>query len=78
MPLMRKFIAMDLSTDANKSMITSEMERISKITTQHSLIMVGYEELIFKEDNHFFINLHDLYAVKISEKYSGGFISWVF
>jgi hypothetical protein len=77
-PLMRKFISMDLSTNANKSMLTSEMERISKITTQHSLIMAEYEELIFKEDNDFFLSLHDLYAVKISEKYSGGFISWVF
>ncbi|POP44052.1 hypothetical protein CHU32_19455 [Superficieibacter electus] len=78
MPLMRKFIAMDLSTDANKSMIVNEMEEISKITAQHSLIMAEYEELIFKEDNNFFLSLHDLYAVKISKKYSGGFISWIF
>jgi len=78
MPLMRKFIAMDLSTNENKSMLASEMERISKITTQYSLIMAEYEELIFKEDNDFFLSLHDLYAIKISEKYSGGFISWVF
>ncbi|KAA6098071.1 MULTISPECIES: hypothetical protein [unclassified Pantoea] len=77
-PLMRKFIAMDLSTNENKSMLISEMEKISKVTTQHSLIMAEYEELMFKEDNDFFLSLHDLYAVKISEKYSGGFIRWVF
>ena len=40
--------------------------------------MAEYEELIFKEDNDLFITLHDLYAIKISEKYSGGFISWIF
>lgn len=75
---MRKFIAMDLSTNENKPMLISEMEKISKVTTQHSLIMAEYEELMFKEDNDFFLSLHDLYAVKISEKYSGGFIRWVF
>lgn len=69
---------MDLSTNANKSMLTSEMDNISKLTTQHSLIMAGYEELIFKEDNDLFLSLHDLYAIKISEKYSAGFISWIF
>jgi len=77
-PLMRKFIAMDLSINKNKAMLASELGRMSKITTQHSLIMAEYEGLIFKEDNDFFLSLHDLYAVKISEKYSGGFISWVF
>lgn len=75
---MRKFIAMDLSINANKSMLASEMDNISKLTTQHSLIMAEYEELIFKEDNDLFLSLHDLYAIKISEKYSGGFISWIF
>lgn len=69
---------MDLSTNANKSMLTSEMDNISKLTTQHSLIMAEYEELIFKEDNDLFLSLHDLYAIKISEKYSAGFISWIF
>ncbi|MCK7410390.1 hypothetical protein [Enterobacter bugandensis] len=78
MPLMRKFIAMDLSTNANKSMLASEMDNISKLTTQHSLIMAEYEELIFKEDNDLFLSLHDLFAIQISEKYSGGFISWIF
>ncbi|HHA2289944.1 hypothetical protein P7L84_16270 [Enterobacter ludwigii] len=78
MPLMRKFIAMDLSTNENKSIFASEMDNISKLTAQHSLIMAEYEELIFKEDNNLFLSLHDLYAIKISEKYSGGFISWVF
>ena len=77
MPLMREFIAMDLSTKENKSTLASEMERLSKITTQHNLIMAEYEELIFKKDNDFFLSLHDLYAAKISEKYSGGFTSWV-
>ncbi|MGI7012775.1 hypothetical protein [Citrobacter braakii] len=69
---------MDLSTNANKSMLASEMDNISKLTTQHSLIMAEYEELIFKEDNDLFLSLHDLYAIKISEKHSGGFISWIF
>jgi len=75
---MREFIAMDLSTNANKSMLASEMDNISKLTTQHSLIMAEYEELIFKEDNDLFLSLHDLFAIQISEKYSGGFISWIF
>jgi hypothetical protein len=75
---MRKFIAMDLSTNANKSMLASEMDNISKLTTQHSLIMAEYEALIFKEDNDLFLSLHDLFAIQISEKYSGGFISWIF
>ncbi|MEP9307475.1 hypothetical protein ABKU01_04510 [Enterobacter cloacae] len=78
MPLMREFISMDLSIGVNKSIIASEIGRISKITTRNNLIMAEYEELIFKEDNDLFIKLHDLYAVKISEKYSVGFISWVF
>ncbi len=69
---------MDLSTNANKSMLANEMDNISKLTTQHSLIMAEYEELIFKEDNDLFLGLHDLFAIKISEKYSGGFISWIF
>ncbi|WP_313375778.1 hypothetical protein [Pantoea sp. CTOTU50773] len=77
-PLMRKFIAMDESIDANKSMLVSEMERMSKLTSQHNLIMAEYEELIFKKDYDLFLSLHDLYAIKISKKYSDGFISWVF
>lgn len=77
-PLMREFIAMDQSIDANKSILVREIERISKLTAQHSLIMAEYEELIFKKDYNFFLSLHELYAIKISEKYSGGFISWVF
>lgn len=77
-PLMRKYIAMDPHTNVNKSMLASEIDNISKLTTQHNLIMAEYEELIFKEDNDLFITLHDLYAIKISEKYSGGFISWIF
>ncbi len=78
MPLMRKLIAMDLSTDSNRSILISETEKTFKLTTQHSLIMAEYEELIFKKDYDFFLSLHDLYAMKISGKYSGGFISWVF
>lgn len=78
MPLMRKFIAMDLSTDANRSMFTREMEGGFNPVIQHYLIMAEHEQLLFDKDNAFFQSIHDLYAMKISEKYSGGFISWVF
>ncbi|KHS89439.1 hypothetical protein PSR30_12425 [Pectobacterium carotovorum subsp. carotovorum] len=78
MPLIRKFISIDLSDDKNRSMLISEMKEIFKLTTQHSLIMAEYEQSIFEKDNEFFQGLHDLYAMEISEKYSGGFINWVF
>ncbi|HCD6933324.1 TPA: hypothetical protein NDW53_005047, partial [Escherichia coli] len=53
-PLMRKYIAMNPHTNVNKSMLASEIDNISKLTTQHNLIMAEYEELIFKEDNDLF------------------------
>lgn len=78
MPLMREFIAIDLSIDKNRSMLIKEMERVFNPVMQNYLIIEEHEQLIFEKDNDFFRSLHELYAMKISEKHSSGFISWVF
>ena len=77
-PLMRQFVALDLSDDTNKSMFMDKIEKIFEPTKQHSLIMAETEQSIYEKENDFFQSLHKLFANEISKQHSSGFISWVF
>lgn len=77
-PLMRKFMALDLSDETNKSKLSGEINTIFNTLNQHGLIMAEYEQAIFQKENEFAQKLRDLFANEISNKHSDGFISWIF
>ncbi|AFI89557.1 hypothetical protein F6Q06_23250 [Pectobacterium parmentieri] len=78
MPLMRRFVSIDMSNDMNKSMLISEMKKIFEPAKQYDLIMAESEQSIFQKEYEFFQKLHELFAKEISKKHSGGFFSWMF
>ncbi|MDU1061514.1 MAG: hypothetical protein E7A34_09990 [Leclercia adecarboxylata] len=78
MPLMRQYVSLDLSDETNKSKLSGEINTMFDALNHHSLIMADSEQTIFQKENDFAQKLKDLFANKISNKHSDGFIRWYF
>jgi len=78
LPMMREFLAKDLSSHENKSHFLKKLESIFEPTKKHNLILMETEQEIFETEHEFFKNIHTLFSKEISDKHSNGFLSWLF